>query len=208
MPGWVDRQTARQTDSSKYLSARAWVATERGASCQSISRAGEKPSPAACPSPAAHPSPAARPSPHPSPRALRETGLGGNLVPSLQIPTRAHQLCPAASPTTAPAARGCKIPSPASASGCPTPALLLGTKSNLKAGRGLAQSHPPHGKGRHPPERGLGRAHSSCDNDCSNDILQESSEVPQGSLSYWLVYRSILSSTWTHCRSSKEPFIP
>lgn len=196
MPGWVDRQTARQTDSSKYLSARAWVATERGASCQSISRAGKKPSPAA------------HPSPQPSPRAPRDTGLGGKLVPSLQTPTRAHQLHPAASPTTAPAATGCNIPSPASALGCPTPALLHGTKSNLQCGRGFAQSHPPPRKGRHPPEQGLSRAHISCDNDSSNDILQESREVPQGSLPHWLVYRSILSSTWTHCRSSKEPFIP
>lgn len=142
MPGWVDRQTARQTDSSKYLSARAWVATKRGASCQSISRAGEKPSPAA------------HPSPQPSPRAPRETGWGGKLVPSLQIPTRTHHLCPAASPTTVPAAMGCNIPSPASALGCPTPALLLGTKSYLQFGRGFAQSHPPHRKGRHPQSKG------------------------------------------------------
>lgn len=83
-----------------------------------------------------------------------------------------------------------------------------GPQPTSKLGGNLPQSQLPHCKARHPAEQGPGRVHISFANDSSNDIRPGSRQDLLGNLPCCLVYRSILSSTLTHCRNSKEPFIP
>lgn len=162
------------------------------ASCQSILHAGEKPS---C---------KARPSPHPSLKAPSRTrSEEEDLLSSLLIPARAHQLLPAASPTMARLLQ----PSGVAQLSALVPTLLLEAKSNLQAGRGFAWTHPLHLKARHPAGQGLGSIHLSLQKAPAMTYSQGPIRRCQEA-SCCLVYRSILGSTLTHCRHSKEPFVP